>query len=187
MIFLDNDISLREQVNEDIKTLKTVLKKYSFDLEVMEKIFYNMITSYIDKINFISDGFKLVSSFENSTQKTNVYRSNLEILLKRLEAFKDNGYTNENLEYYYLNKENSIGNDCFDLLNEARRFFKNYDELSPSEKGETVYYIDKIEEIFIMPVTKKEKWEMLRPIVYWLSGRDYVSAVKILEILALLK
>ncbi len=184
---MDNDFTLIEQVNDDIKTLKTVLKKYPFDLEVMEKLFYNMITLYIDKINYISDGFKLVSSFESSAQKTEVYRSNLEILLKRLESFKDNGYTNENLEYYYLNKEKSIESNSFELLNEARRYFTECENLSPSEKGECIYYVDKIEEIFIMPITKKEKWELLRPVVYWLSGRDYESAVKIIEILALIK
>ncbi|MBQ4347407.1 MAG: hypothetical protein IJC39_03055, partial [Firmicutes bacterium] len=112
-----------------------------------------------------------------------VLRENIRLIIEKLEAFKRNGYTNVGLKEASLEHSPPpgpilLGREAF---MEARRALSGL-TLKSSEMSEAEGYIDKIEEICFAALSDEQKWETLRPIVFWASGKPMRLAMLILPL-----
>lgn len=177
---------LKKMVDQDISYCKEAWEEYSHDREVMETIFNKILFQYLDKIQGLAENLQVVSSYEDKTEMADTYRNNVSFLISRLEAFRENGYQNEGLAEYYLNREKEVldFDQCLEMtFNQARRDIENMKQINKNEKNEIIDKIDAIEEIMVQKITRREKWERLRPYVFWLSGKELEVAFEILPLI----
>lgn len=174
---------LQKMVNEDIIYCREYWSLYSHDKEKMEKIFNKILFRYMGVIQNFSQDMKVISNSENSAKIAESYRTNMELLIKRLEVFKENGYSNEGLKDYYINKDvkQSEKKEFLDF-SETRIAIGMQENLTSREKEEIISKIDEMEEICAMVETKKRRWDLLRPYVIWVSGKDVKTAMKLLPL-----
>lgn len=105
------------------------------------------------------------------------------MIIKRLEMFRGNGYSNEGLLDFYIQSEEN-----FDILDSKTKIsdiiieIGLMDNITIREKEEIAKKLGEIEYISALTETKARRWELLRPYVLWLSGKDYNVAVKILPL-----
>ncbi|HCT64904.1 MAG TPA: hypothetical protein DIC60_06530 [Lachnospiraceae bacterium] len=176
----END--LNEAVDKDILYCKSVWSKYSHDAEQMENLFNTMLFKYVNIIEGFAEGMQVISAYEGKGIIAEALRNNVDMIIKRLEIFKDLGYKPQSLKEYYI-KEGVKGCAVNAGFNEARRFFHETPQIGVLEKKEITNKIDEIEEICISVDTKKRKWDKLRPYVIWASGKDVETAMFILALI----
>lgn len=170
-------------VDEDIEYGNKMFKEYSHDREKMEKLFNYLLFKYIDKIQNIADGLAVISSYGDNLERTSIYKQNIHMIIKRLEMFRSNGYSNEGLLDFYIQSEEN-----FDILDSKTKIsdiiieIGLMDNITIREKEEIAKKLGEIEYILALTETKARRWELLRPYVLWLSGKDYNVAVKILPL-----
>ncbi len=170
-------------VNEDIDTSRSILRDYSHDKETMEKLFNYLLFKYIEVVKNIADGLAVISPYSNTVEMTSIYRENVEKIIKRLEMFKGNGYSNRGLLEYYIECENQNNNiDSTASISDIIIDIGMMDNIPIFEKEEIIRKLQEIDEISSRLETKSKKWELLRPYVLWLSGKDYGVAIKILPL-----
>ena len=177
------DENLIKQVTEDIDYCKSMWSDYSHDGEKMAELFNKMLFKYMDIIDGIDEGLKVISSYEEGNRMAEVYRINVGLIIKRLEDFKINGCDNERLKDYYAKEsiKNLNVNPSMDF-NQARIYISEADFITTKEREEISDKIDEIESICIALLTPKEKWEKLRPYVLWVSGKRLEVAMRILPL-----
>ena len=130
----------------------------------------------------LADGLDVISVYDSSAEKAEVYKSNVHKVIRRLEAFKDSGYSNESMVQHYVNE--GVQGRAFDLsFNETRDIINKMEDLSPLERDEIITKIDEIESITVSVNTKKNKWHALRPYLIWASGKDVNTAMLIIPLL----
>ncbi len=180
------EYELKRMVNNDIEYCKTEWENYSFDYERMGKLFEKMMVRYTDIIDGFDRGLNVISGYEKKNMSGDTYRDNLKIIIKRLEAFRDNGYQNEGLH----EEDDSIFNITrYDIeqFNEVRMLLDHSEDLNNKDKAEISEKLDEIESICGSLGTPSEKWNQLRPYVIWLSGKSLLTASQIWPLLMSIK
>jgi len=178
--------NLKQEVDCDLNYCKEIWEKYSHDMTVMEPLFNKMMFKYLNIIENFDKDLKVVSAYEENSKKAETCRSNISAIINKLEDFKNNGYNNERLFEYYINfDDESLSIDEISRLgfNEARMFLSESEKISEKEKREICDKIDEIERIYRMIAPKSKKWELLRPYVMWVSGKDVNIAMLILSLM----
>lgn len=178
---LDEREEFIKMVDEDICHCQEVWKQYSHDREKMEELFHSMLFKYIEKIEFLSQGLNVMTSYEDNNKMADAYRSNVKALIRRLMDFRENGYTNIGI----LDKDgHCVGyeNQLTMSFNQCRKEIGEMEALSLIDKHKILNKIDNMEEILRKPKTRREKWELLRPYIFWLSGKDVDVAIKLLPL-----
>ncbi len=180
------EYELKRMVNRDIEYCKTEWDNYSFDWERMEKLFLEMITRYVGVIDGFDVGLKVISGYEKKNMSGDTYRDNIQIIIKRLEAFRDNGYKNDGLHKEDYTDFNITRYDM-GKFNEARMLLDGSERLSKNEKAEISEKLDEIEYICSSNEMPSKKWDMLRPYVIWLSGKSLVTASWIMPLMLMIE
>ncbi|GFI61905.1 hypothetical protein IMSAG049_01076 [Clostridiales bacterium] len=176
------EYELKRMVNRDIEFCKSEWDKYSFDWERMGVLFEKMMNRYINIIDGFDRGLNVISAYEKKNNSGITYRDNLQIIIKRLEKFRDNGYSNDGL-YKEENEGLNIRRYSEEDFRDVRIFLDSCDELSTEEKSEVSDKLDGIETICTSVDTPRKKWEKLRPYVMWLSGKKLVIASHVMPLL----
>ena len=91
------EYEIKRMVNRDIEYCKEKWENHSFDWEVMGDLFWQMMNRYINIIDGFEKDMKIISAYEKKNDSGDTYRHNVQIIIKRLEAFRDNGFKNEGL------------------------------------------------------------------------------------------
>ncbi|MEA4815819.1 MAG: hypothetical protein VB120_03060 [Lachnospiraceae bacterium] len=178
--------NLKQEVDYDLNYCKEIWKKYSHDITVMEPLFNKMLLKYLNVIENFDKDLKVISVYEENNKKSEICRSNMSIIINKLEDFKNNGYNNERLFEYYINfDDESLSMDEVSRLgfNEARKLISESESIPPKEKEEICDKIDEIEKIYRMLAPKNEKWRLLRPYVMWVSGKSVNVAMLVLSLI----
>ncbi len=180
---MSKDFNIVESVDEDIRKAKMILGEYSHDKDKMEKLFNHILFRYIDKIQNIADDLAVISPYSGNIEATSIYMENVQKLVKRLEMFKGNGYSNEGLFEFYLRSENIEDKiDNTESISDIIIDIGMMENITIREKEEISTKLGEIEQILAITETKSQKWERLRPYVVWISGKDYSVAIKILPL-----
>ncbi len=180
---MDNvDDITKTMIDEDLVHSRQLWNQYGDDAKRMSGLFDMLILRYKDMVDGIADGLDVISSFDTTEQKADVYKNNVHKLIIRLEAFKDCGYSNESLARHYVNE--GVHGTVYDLsFNETRDIINKMDDISKEEKEEIIGKIDEIESITNSVNTKKNKWYALRPYLMWVSGKEANIAMLILPLI----
>lgn len=165
------DYELEKNVNRDLEYCKDMYTKYSYDGDRMEDVFNQILFKYVECIDHFADGMDVISVYDDKVKIAEALRKNVVLIIKRLEIFKNSSFKKDCLEEYYL-KEGVKGERIEIGFNEARKLFYENPELTITEKKEIEEKLDIIEEIYSSIDTKKNKWNRLRPMVMWASGKD---------------
>lgn len=176
------EYELKRMVNNDIEYCKKEWDNYSFDWERMGQLFDKMIHKYINVIDGFDKGMKVISAYEKKNNSGDTYRENLRLIISRLEAFRDNGYKNDDLL-----KENksefNIRPYCREEFDFVRLMIDRNEKISKKEKDEISAKLDEIETVCTSAAEPTEKWNKLRPYVVWTSGKSLAVASRILPLL----
>lgn len=172
---------IRKMVDEDIAYGRKVWEEASYDSDRMEGLFHMLLTKYIERINGFSKGLRVIQPYDDTAERAEISRRNVRTLLERLQGFRENGYSNEGLLEYYIRRERQELDMDADFTT-VRLEIGMMDGLRRLEREEIVSHIDAMEEICAQPATKREKWELLRAQLIWLSGKDVTVAMKILPL-----
>lgn len=178
------EYELKRMVNNDIEYCKNEWDNYSFDWERMGNLFGKMINRYINVIDGFDRGMKVISAYEKKNNSGDTYRENIQLIIKRLEAFRDNGYKNEGL-LKENNSEFNIRAYCRDEFDMVRLTIDRHEKIGSKEKEEISVKLDEIETVCTSDMEPTEKWEKLRPYVMWLSGKSLTIASYILPLLSM--
>lgn len=168
-------------LDDDIMECTEIWNKYSNDVKKMSGLFDMLMLRYGEIIEGFSDGMEVFTSYEDPVQQGELYRKNVKLLLTRMENFRKNGYSNDGLKEFYINR--GVKGGALDIsFNEARKIVGENEHMSVGERKEITDKIDQIEEIFKTPDTKKNKWEKMRPYVIWSTGKNADTAMIILSL-----
>lgn len=167
-------------VDEDIVYAQTVWKASSYDIEVLEKLFYRLTERYKERIEGFSKGLQVVQPYESPAALAEIYRENIKLLVERLQGFRENQYSNEGLTEYYIRKDWQEMHLDMDFT--AVRLELGMMELSVTELEEIAEHLNDMEAICARVATQKEKWEGMREHLLWLSGKKVGVAVKLLPL-----
>ena len=129
---------------------------------------------------FIDEDLCVIQNREDSADMAAVYRKNISRLMERMEAFRENGYSNEGLMEYYIRKEQKEINFFADFT--TVRIALGMEQIPLLEKEEIMEKLDEMEEICAQVVPRSKKWESLREYLIWLSGKDVNIAMQILPL-----
>lgn len=180
------EYELKRMVNKDIEFCRSEWDNYSFDWERMGRLFETMMTKYTGVIDGFDSGLKVISGYEKKNMSGDTYRDNLQIIIKRLEDFRDNGYKNDGLHKEDYRDFNITRYDM-EKFNEIRKLLDDSDRLSKKEKAEISEKLDGIEGICASNEMPSQKWERLRPYVIWLSGKNLVTASQIMPLMMMIE
>ena len=109
------------------------------------------------------------------------YRENVKIMMERLKGFRENGYSNEGLMEYYMERDRQELDFEADFFS-VRMDIGMMENLSRGEREDIMRHLDEMEHNCAQVMTKKEKWEELRSHLVWLSGKDVTVAMKLLPL-----
>ena len=174
---------LQKLVDEDIANCEAVWAEYSHDKDKLQELFHSMLFRYSEKIEGFVEEILVISEFENSARMAEIYRENVKCLLGRLKAFRENGYRNEGLLEYQLKKEGQSILQFSASFSQIRIEIGMLAGLHTFEKEEIIKKLEEIEQITVKPISRAKKWDMLRPFVVWISGKDVTVALKLLPLL----
>lgn len=179
---------IKKIVLEDIDRCKSDISEYGHDAEKMAFLFSDIVFRYIDKIQGFTEELSVISPYDNTAAKAETYRNNVGILITRLEDFRDNGFSNENLRDFTLRNDFLFSQDLPSLnISEVRLQIGMMEGISQSEKTDILVKLDEMDEIFSLKQSKRKKWDALRPYVMWLSGKDIDIAMLIIPLFFKLK
>lgn len=168
-------------INNDIVKSQALLSSYSYDIDQMSRLFHYLMSTYKDVIDDFCTNLRITQPFDSPVDQANVYNDNVSLLINRLIGFRENNYENNGLMEYYLHKE--YENIPLDIsFHDLRMSIGMMNTIPPFEKQEIIEKIGEIEEICSKVAFKKEKWELLRQYVVWLSGKHVDVAMKILPV-----
>lgn len=169
------------KIEEDISKSTELLKQASYDIDQMSKLFHYLMSSYESVIDGFCSGLRISQPFDSAADQAKVYNSNVALLIDRLIGFRENRFDNTGLMEYYLKKDYSkIAVDV--NFHDLRMDIGMFNKISHLEKQEIITKIGEIEEICSKVAFKKEKWELLREYMVWLSGKDVDVVMKVLPI-----
>ena len=168
-------------VDEDIALGEAVWAASSYDSEAMGELFYHLMERYKDEIEDFVKGLKVIQSDEDTADMAEIYRGNIRVMMERLKGFRENGYTNEGLMEYYINRDRQELDFEADFF-AVRMELGMMEGLSLGEREEIMEHMDAMERVCARVMTQKEKWEGLREHLVWLSGKDVTVAMKLLPL-----
>lgn len=96
---------MRTLIEEDLQHSQEIWESYSHDKEKLGELFQLLLQHYDGKIDGFDEDLWVIQDREDCADMAEVYRKNIRHLMERLEAFRDNGYSNEGLMEYYIRKE----------------------------------------------------------------------------------
>lgn len=173
--------SLQASVDFDLTHSREVWEEYAHDADIMSALFLHLYSTYKDEIAGFCADLQVIQPYEPPAAQAAAYRENIQKMLNRLAGFRENGYQNEGLMEYYLSQEQqeiSFKTDITDLRFE----FGMMKHIPQHEKDEIIEKLGEMEEILSQVVFKRQKWDMLRGYLVWLSGKDVDIAMKILPV-----
>jgi len=169
-------------VDEDIRWCEETWDAYSYDKDIMGELYHVLLSRYTDVIVGFDKDMLVISPYDSVSTTAEIYRRNVALILQRLKEFRANGYTNTGLEEYRLRNED-VDPVSFDMnFAQVRLSISQMDGLSLIERDEILKKLEQMEDICNLPITKREKWDMMRGYVIWVSGRDLNVAIKILPL-----
>ena len=174
---MESERALLRRIEKDLEYCRENYKNASYDRTVLEDIFNRLLFGYMDVIEGLSSGLNVVSPEAG----TEALRQNVNLLMERVEAFKECGCSNEALK----EKLYGINGDPFEVRMKfcaIREYVAEADALTEREKEEITGKIDEIEEICLSIDTKRNKWNKLRPYVVWTTGKNVNIAMMILPL-----
>ncbi|MCI8341724.1 MAG: hypothetical protein HFE62_00700 [Firmicutes bacterium] len=170
------------EIAKDIVYLNDVYTKFSYDSEIMEKAFNTVFFKYSGKIQGFESGMDVISVFDKKTKMAESLRKNIQLVIKRLEIYQNSGFREECLYEHYL-KEGVQGETLNISFQEARKILYEKEGMSASEKKEIEEKLDEVEQIYESVDAKKNKWNRMRPILMWLSGKDVDTGLTFLALI----
>ena len=96
---------MRMLIEEDLRHSQEIWESYSHDKEKLGELFQLLLQHYDGEIDGFDEDLWVIQDREDCADMAEVYRKNIRHLMERLEAFRDNGYSNEGLMEYYIRKE----------------------------------------------------------------------------------
>lgn len=172
---------LIQKIDNDILKSQALLSQYSYDIDQMSKLFNYLMSNYKNIIDDFCTNLRITQPFDSAVDQANVYNSNVSLLINRLIGFRENKYKNAGLMEYYMKQEyEKISIDV--NFNDLRMEIGMMEKISPFEKQEIIEKINEMEEICSKVAFKKEKWELLRQYMVWLSGKHVDVVMKMLPI-----
>lgn len=168
-------------VDEDIRQGQMLWDAYAHDADKMAVVFTHLFNRYRYKIEGFSEGLWVIQPYEDVADTARVYRNNVALVLERLEGFRENEYSNHGLMQYYMKKEHQEVNYSTDFT-QVRMELGMMEEMSVLEKEEIMEHLDQMEEICALVTFRREKWNMLRQHLVWISGKDIDVAMRILPL-----
>ncbi len=169
-------------VEADIHWCEETWKSYSHDKDVMGNLYHILLARYIDVIEGFDNDMLVVSPCDSISNTAEIYRRNVALILQRLKEFRDNGYTNEGLAEYRLRLE-QVDPVSFDMnFLQVRSIIGQMQGIPLADKDEILEKLEEMEKICTKAITKREKWDMLRGHVIWVSGQELNVAMKIIPL-----
>lgn len=178
---MTDEKDIRAVVDEDIAHAEAVWDASSYDSEAMEVLFGLLMEHYGDQIDGFVKGLRVIQPYEDTADMAEAYRENVKIMMERLKGFRENGYSNEGLMEYYMERDRQELNFEADFFS-VRMDIGMMENLSRGEREDIMRHLDEMEHICAQVMTKKEKWEELRSHLVWLSGKDVTVAMKLLPL-----
>ena len=172
---------IRTMIDEDIDRVERVWEASSYDSEAMEGLFRLLLEHYAERIEGFTKGLKVIQPYEDIADMAENYRENVRTLLERMKLFRENDYSNEGLIEYSIAKEHEELNFNADFTT-VRLEIGMMQGLSLAEREDIMAHLDAMETICAQVTPKKERWEMLREHLVWLSGKEVTVAMKILPL-----
>ena len=83
--------SLSQMVDQDLEYCQTVWQDYSHDGEVLMALFFLLLQHYHDVIDGFDEGLCVMQNKEPSAEVAEICRRNIQIMMERLFAFRENG------------------------------------------------------------------------------------------------
>ena len=177
---MQEEKNLKQMIEEDLLHCQTVWEAYSHDKEKMGELFRLLLLHYEGEIDGFDEDLCVIQNREDSADMAAVYRKNISRLMERMEAFRENGYSNEGLMEYYIRKEQKEINFFADFT--TVRIALGMEQIPLLEKEEIMEKLDEMEEICAQVVPRSKKWESLREYLIWLSEKDVNIAMQILPL-----
>ena len=165
---------IRTMIDEDIDRVERVWEASSYDSDALEELFRLLLEHYAERIEGFTKRLKVIQPYEDIADMA-------EKLLERMKLFRENGYSNEGLIEYSIAKEREELNFNADFTT-VRLEIGMMQGLSLAEREDIMVHLDAMETICAQVTPKKERWEMLREHLVWLSGKDVTVAMKILPL-----
>ena len=172
---------IRTMIDEDIDRVERVWEASSYDSEALEGLFRLLLEHYAERIEGFTKGLKVIQPYEDIADMAENYRENVRTLLERMKLFRENAYSNEGLMEYSIAKEHEELNFNADFTT-VRLEIGMMQGLSLAEREDIMVHLDAMETICAQVMPKKERWEMLREHLVWLSGKEVTVAMKILPL-----
>ena len=172
---------IRTMIDEDIDRVERVWEASSYDSDALEELFRLLLEHYAERIEGFTKRLKVIQQYEDIADMAENYRENVRTLLERMKLFRENGYSNEGLIEYSIAKEREELNFNADFTT-VRLEIGMMQGLSLAEREDIMVHLDAMETICAQVTPKKERWEMLREHLVWLSGKDVTVAMKILPL-----
>ena len=175
---------IRTMIDEDIDRVERVWEASSYEKyyrQVLEFYFRLLLEHYAERIEGFTKRLKVIQPYEDIADMAENYRENVRTLLERMKLFRENGYSNEGLIEYSIAKEREELNFNADFTT-VRLEIGMMQGLSLAEREDIMVHLDAMETICAQVTPKKERWEMLREHLVWLSGKDVTVAMKILPL-----
>lgn len=173
--------NIRVMVDEDILHGETVWDASSYDSDAMEGLFQLLLEHYTEEIDGFTKGLRVIQPYEDTAKRAEICRENVHTLLERLKGFRENGYSNEGLMEYYIQRERQEVDLDADFTS-VRLEIGMLEGLSHAEREDIISHLDEMEMICARVMTKTEKWESMREHMVWLSGKDVTVAMKLLPL-----
>lgn len=177
---MNEEKDMRTLIEEDLQHSQEIWESYSHDKEKLGELFQLLLQHYDGKIDGFDEDLWVIQDREDCADMAEVYRKNICHLLERLEAFRDNGYSNEGLMEYYIRKEQKDIDYSADFT--SVRISLGMADLPAREKEEIMMKLDEMEEICAQVVPRSKKWQSLREYLIWLSGKEADVAMEILPL-----
>ena len=178
---MSEEKDIRTMIDEDIANGERVWEASSYDSEAMASLFSLLLERYAEKIEGFTKGLKVLQPYEDIADAAENYRENVRTLLERLKGFRENHYSNEGLLEYYIAREHEELKLDADFTT-VRLEIGVMNGLSRCEREDIMAHLDAMERICAQVTPKKERWEMLREHLVWLSGKDVTVAMKVLPL-----
>lgn len=171
---------LRQMVDQDLEYCQIVWQDYAHDWEQLTALFFLLLQHYHDVIEGFDEGLCVIQNREPSAELAEICRRNIKIMMERLSAFRENGYSNEGLMEYYIRKEQHEID--FQANFTTVRMQLGLLKLPTKEMEEIMQKLDEMEEICAQTVPRSRKWEALREYLVWLSGKTVDVSMLILPL-----
>lgn len=142
---MNEEKDMRMLIEEDLRHSQEIWESYSHDKEKLGELFQLLLQHYDGEIDGFDEDLWVIQDREDCADMAEVYRKNIRHLMERLEAFRDNGYSNEGLMEYYIRKEQKDIDYSADFT--SVRISLGMANLPAREKEEIMMKLDEMEEI----------------------------------------